>query len=164
MSVQNLEDTCTRMSGRVGFSLVIINPCRGSAEWPGQSPLKQVATACPSTDLSPQWHRGFPGTSQVWEHVARAAEPSAARGGSLRGMVALWNTPLATSFIQKSQLVPCRSQACLGNTNFTANFQDSSTLLAELVWFRSARESFRRAQMACIFPRKPRPRKLNALV
>lgn len=34
-SVQNLENNWTRMSGRLGFSLVIIKPCSCSAEWPG---------------------------------------------------------------------------------------------------------------------------------
>lgn len=164
MSNQNLKDTRTRVSGWAGFSLVIINLWRGSAEWPSQSPSRQAVTVCPSADLSPQWPWGFPGVSRVWEPASWAAEPSAARGGALRGMAALGSMPFATSFMHKSQLVPCRSQACLEDTNFTANFQDSSMLLAVLVWLRLACESFRWAQMACILHSKPRLRKLNALV
>lgn len=56
----------------MGFSLVIVKLCSCSAEWPGQSPFKQVATA----------HLG---TSQVYAHAAQAPRltPPEWHGGTL---------------------------------------------------------------------------------
>lgn len=77
MSIHNLEDNWTRISGQVGFSLVIIELCRWSDEWPGQKPLKQMVTACLRTDFSPQ---SFPAVSQVWEYAVQASKAYATRG------------------------------------------------------------------------------------